>query len=71
MNKSDRILVVLGVFLLAFILTMIVTFWVKGAVPDSLIQAVLGAGGIESLALAGIKIVNVLRGDKAAESEDT
>lgn len=71
MNKSDRILVVLGVFLLAFILTMIVTFWVKGAVPDSLIQAVLGAGGIESLALAGIKIVNVLRGEKAAESEDT
>lgn len=71
MNKSDRILVILGAALLAFIVCMIVTFWVKDSVPDSLIQAVLGAGGIESLALAGIKIVNVLRGEhKAAESEE-
>lgn len=71
MKTTNRVLIILGVFLLAFILVMIVTFWVKGAVPDTLIQYVLGAGGIESLALAGIKIAKVCRGDKAAESEDT
>ena len=71
MKTTNRVLLILGVVLLAFILTMIVTFWVKGSVPDTLIQCVLGAGGIESLALAGIKIAKVWRGEKAAESEDT
>ena len=70
MKTTNRVLLILGVFLLAFILCMIVTFWVKGSVPDTLIQCVLGAGGLESLALAGIKITKVWRGDKAAESED-
>lgn len=69
-KTSNVVLLVLGVFLLAFITTMIVTFWVKGAVPDTLIQYTLGAGGVEALVLAGIKISKVVTGDKPGESEE-
>ena len=70
MKTTNRVLLILGIFLLAFITVMIVTFWVKDSVPDTLIQYVLGAGGVESLALAGIKIAKVRRGESGAESED-
>ena len=62
-HTSNRVLVVLGLFLLAFIVTMTVTYWVKGGVPDTLIQYTLGAGGVEALVLAGIKISKVLKGE--------
>ena len=62
LNTSNLVLLVLGIFVLVFIITMIVTFWVKGAVPDTLIQYTLGAGGIEALALAFIKISKVVVG---------
>lgn len=68
-KTSNRVLVLLGLFLLAFISTMIVTYWVKGAVPDTLIQYTLGAGGVEALLLAGIKISKVIAGEKTGESE--
>lgn len=75
MKTSNKVLLILGIFMLAFIICMIVIFCVKGAVPDTLIQMVLGAGGIESLALAGIKVSKVINGkeDKAEkpESEET
>ena len=64
MNTSTRVLIILGVFALLFILTMIITFWIKGSVPDTLIQYVLGAGGVEALLLAGIKISKVLTESK-------
>lgn len=69
MKTRNKVLLCLGLFLFAFIVTMIVTFWVKGSVPDTLIQYTLGAGGIEVLALAGIKISKVWSGEK--ESEDS
>ena len=69
-KTSSVVLLVLGVFLLVFIGTMVVTFWVKGAVPDTLIQYTLGAGGVEALLLAGIKISKVVTGDKPGESEE-
>lgn len=65
-KTSNRVLVLLGLFLLAFIVAMIVTYWVKGAVPDTLIQYTLGAGGVEALLLAGIRIAKVVAGDKEA-----
>ena len=64
---SRRVLVLLGAFLLAFIAAMTVTYWVKGGVPDSLIQYTLGAGGLEALVLAGIKISKVLKGEDTDE----
>lgn len=68
-KTSNRVLVLLGLFLLVFIATMIVTYWVKGAVPDTLIQYTLGAGGVEALLLAGIKISKVIAGDKETPPE--
>lgn len=66
-KTSNHVLALLGLFLLGFIVTMTVTFWVKGAVPDTLIQYTLGAGGVEALVLAGIKISKVLAGEKEGE----
>ena len=67
MKTSNVVLALLGVFAAAFIAAMTVIFCVKGAVPDTLIQYTLGAGGVEALLLAGIKISKVIAGDK----EDT
>lgn len=70
MKTSNLILLAMGLFALAFITAMTVIFCVKGAVPDTLIQYTLGAGGVEALLLAGIKISKV-RAGKPGESEDT
>lgn len=64
MNTSNRVLVILGLFALAFITAMTVIFCLRGAVPDTLIQYTLGAGGAEALLLAGIKISKVLSGGR-------
>ena len=71
MSTSNRVLVVLGVFALAFIVAMIVIFCVKGSVPDTLIQYVLGAGGVEATALAAIKAVKVWTGKDKHNEEDS
>jgi hypothetical protein len=62
MKASDWILAALGLFALAFIAAMTAIFCIKGAVPDTLIQYTLGAGGVEALLLAGIKISKILKG---------
>ena len=64
-KTANTVLRFLAIFLVAFIVTMIVTFWVKGSVPDTLIQYTLGAGGVEAVVLAGIKVSKVLTGEKA------
>lgn len=61
-KTSNVILLALGVFTFGFITAMTVIFCVKGAVPDTLIQYTLGAGGVEALLLAGIKISKVRAG---------
>lgn len=66
-STSNKVLLLLGLGMTAFIVTMVVTFWVKGAVPDTLIQYVLGAGGVEAVALAGIKIGKVVSGKESGE----
>lgn len=67
MNTSNRVLILLGIGLGMFIAVMVVTFWVKGAVPDSLIDKVLDAGQWEAGFLALIKVAKTIKG----ESEDT
>ena len=69
-KTSNAVLLALGGFAAAFIAVMTVTFWVKGAVPDTLIQYTLGTGGVEALLLAGIKISKVKAGDRPGESEE-
>lgn len=66
-KTSNRVLLVLGLFVLAFIVTMVITYWKFQAVPDTLIQYTLGAGGVEVLALALIKISKVWSGEKEEE----
>ena len=40
-----------------------------GAVPDSLVQCTLGAGGVEALLLAAIKVSKVLSGQESGREE--
>lgn len=70
MKTANKVLILLGSFVLAFVVAMIVTYWRFQSVPDTLIQYTLGAGGIEALALAGIKISKTWSGKKAAEGEE-
>ena len=67
MKTANLVLLCMGLFIFAFIVTMIVTFWIKGAVPDTLITYTLGAGGVEALALAAIKISKTWCGTDTAE----
>ena len=69
-KTATVVLLSLGLFAAAFIAVMTVTFWAKGAVPDTLIQYTLGAGGMEALLLAGIKIAKVLRGEKSGDAPE-
>ena len=69
-KTSNVILLAMGLFALAFIAAMTAIFCIKDAVPDTLIQYTLGAGGVEALLLAGIKISKVRAGEKPGESED-
>ena len=71
MKTSNRVLLALGISAALFIVIMIVTYWRFQSVPDTLIQYTLGAGGVESLALAVIKVAKTLKGDKPEESEET
>ena len=69
-KTSNAVLLALGLFAAAFIAVMTVTFWVKGSVPDTLIQYTLGAGGVEALLLAGIKISKVRAGEGGGDDEE-
>ncbi|MBQ9330741.1 MAG: hypothetical protein IJ221_07175 [Oscillibacter sp.] len=69
-RTSHTVLLALGVFLLAFITCMVVTFWMRGAVPDTLIQYTLGAGGVEALVLAAIRVSKVVSGQQSEEREE-
>lgn len=63
-NTANWILTIMGIFAAIFVITMIVVFCVKGSTPDTLIQYTLGAGGIEALLLAGIKVSKVIMNSK-------
>ena len=70
MRTSDRVLLALGASLVAFITAMTVCFWRLGAVPDSLVRCTLGAGGVEALLLAAIKVSKVLSGRESGREEE-
>lgn len=69
-NTANVILTVLAVFIFCFIITMIITFWKFQVVPDTLIQYTLGAGGVECLVLAGIKVSKVVTGYKKNDGDE-
>ena len=63
------ILVAVGGFDLAFIITMIVIFCIYQTVPDVLIQSVLGASGVEAFLTAAIQIVKIIFEKKKDKDE--
>ncbi len=69
-KTSNVILLALGLFAFGFIVAMTVIFCVRGSVPDTLIQYTLGAGGVEALLLAGIKISKVRAGENSGDEEE-
>lgn len=70
-NTANIVLKAIGIFVVIFVLMMTITFWVKGSIPDTLVQYTLGAGGVECLFLAGIKISKVIKGDTDDDSGDS
>ena len=71
-KTSNLVLIIIGAFIMTFIISMEVIFCIKGSVPDTLIQYTLGAGGLEVLLLAAIKISKVVVGEKMEnEREDS
>lgn len=56
LNKLDKVLITLALFLFVFIVSTIIIYTVNGWQFDTLITCVLGAGGVESIAGAFIQI---------------
>lgn len=65
------ILLAVGVFDVAFIVTMIVLFCIYQSVPDVLIQSVLGASGVEAFLTAAIQIVKIIFEKKNKKQDET
>lgn len=68
-NTANWVLAFIGAFIVIFIVAMIITYWRFQTIPDTLVQYTLGAGGIECLLLAGIKITKVIK-DYGKEGDD-
>lgn len=58
MKTRNKILIIVSIFLLVFIIAMIIIFCVKGSVPDTLIDKVLGVGGVVDVMTATIAIAD-------------
>jgi len=69
-GTMNLVLLVLGVFLLAFIVTMIVIFVRQGQIPDTLVQCVFGACGVEGGIMGWIKTTKERRQDRRWKKED-
>ena len=70
MGVMDKTLIVLGAFLLCFIVTMVVIFIVTGSTPDTLIQCVFGACGLEGGVMGWIKTTKERRQDRRWAQQD-
>ena len=69
MKVTNIVLIALGLFLLAFVVAMLITFWRFQAVPDTLIDKVLDVSQWEAGALALIKVAKVVRDGFGKEKE--
>ncbi|MCD7732101.1 MAG: hypothetical protein LUH56_01485 [Oscillospiraceae bacterium] len=64
LGTTDKILIILGGFMGLFTIAMIVTFYIKDAVPDTLITCVMGCSGVEGVLTAAITISKQITGKK-------
>lgn len=60
MRFSKKIIILMFATMIFFTITMIVTYWVKGGVPDALIEPFFAFFGIEGGALGVIKVSEVV-----------
>ncbi|MCC8131408.1 MAG: hypothetical protein LUC38_07390 [Oscillospiraceae bacterium] len=67
LGTIDKILLILGGFIGIFTIAMIVTFYIKDAVPDTLITCVMGCGGVEGVLTAAITISKNISGKENQE----
>lgn len=56
-KKLDRIVKAVLIYWLVFVAVAWITFWIKDAVPDTLIQYGLGGGAVELLVTGAIEIM--------------
>ena len=70
LGGMDKILIVLGVFLLCFIVAMVVIFIKKDSIPDTLVQCVFGACGLEGGVMGWIKTTKERRQDRRWARQD-
>lgn len=59
-KKIDLIVRGVCIYWIAFVSVAWITFWIKGAVPDTLIQYGLGGGAVELLVTGAIEITRDL-----------
>ena len=60
MKTRNKILIIVSIFLLVFIIAMTIIFCVKGSVPDTLIDKVLGVGGVVDVMTAVIAVADMV-----------
>lgn len=60
MKFSKKIIILMFATMILFTITMIVTFWKFGAIPDALIEPFFSFFGIEGGALGIIKVSEVV-----------
>ena len=69
MKTRNKILIIVSIFLLVFIIDMTIIFCVTGIVPDTLIEKVLGVGGVVDVMTATITVADmVLERKKSGEN---
>lgn len=66
-KKLDIIVRGVCIYWIAFVVTAWITYWVKGSVPDTLIQYGLGGGAVELLITGAIEIFRDVRIGKRGE----
>lgn len=69
-RTMDVILVFIAVFLLAFIVTMLVLYYITGAIPDTLCTCVFAVCGGECGVMGWIKTTKERQRDRQYELED-
>lgn len=69
-RTMDVVLAIIAVFLLLFIVTMLVLYYITGAIPDTLCTCVLAICGGECGVMGWIKTTKERQKDRQYELED-
>lgn len=61
-RKIDKIFLGIAIYFVIFVAVAWITYWIKGDVPEPLIQYGLGGGSVELVLTAAIEIFSNKRG---------